>query len=373
MTRTVEDLPTEVQLQILSLIHSSPQLRELKQTSRHFYRLINLLHKHNFEKSTHLNLSSSEKSLDSLKKSLENILKPFEYHTKALSSITTPETPHWDIIYSFALNRRFYFDEKSFIVQTVDADSSAYSFDPVTKAVKIDKCQSFHWEHTTYLPDDVQIFDWCICLKNYNNIKNNKVSLGLGTTKFEITIGNLHPQIFYPPTNISEILPDSNDSPSELVCTLKLGTFSTARFVPSKEESSEDTMIWERQHYSGRKLIPVKMTISDTGSLQKAHLEFLRVEFNPVDLDRVSCCWDYSHTIEITHRQNSINKGIIAEYYKLGKELEYQFHSSLERCIQEKENGNVNGHGHGHAVERQAAQTGSTLTLDESMIKGLWR
>ncbi|KAH3682395.1 hypothetical protein WICPIJ_006633, partial [Wickerhamomyces pijperi] len=69
--------------------------------------------------------------------------------------------------------------------------------------------------------------------------------------------------------------------------------------------------------------------------------------------------------------QNSINKGIIAEYYKLGKELEYQFHSSLERCIQEKEHGHR--HGHGHAVKRQAAETSSTLTLDESMIKGLWR
>lgn len=348
----LQNLPVEILLQIISQL-PKPTQRSLKCTSRQLYILLNTFHKHQF----HKNLLTPQQ-YKQIKGSLNQLLKPFKHKTEALYDLTFPEPPLWEIISSLVTNRKIYFNPKTFIIQS-DAPSQDYEFDPLTKALKIHKCQSFFWLYTVYLSPSTD-YQWSLRLKNHTN------SRGLGTTSFRIEFSNdvqLHfpPIAMYPPTYICDILPPN------VISVLNLGRFTTPG-LPPKSTRRRGT----------EKLIPVHIVMEEVGMFPKMNLELYDIEFKAVT-DQ----WDYLYY--------SINEDLSLsdeelEFDSLTSSLEREFYLNLEWSISSIFNlvhlkptiGTTILPGSSdssmtHSTNKSLLKIGtSTGNLDKETVKGLW-
>ncbi|KAH3667811.1 hypothetical protein WICMUC_005211 [Wickerhamomyces mucosus] len=288
----IDRLPIEIKLQLLK--DYGIKSRPLKYINKDFYKLFNLIYKDKFFQLIDKNQFEINTNF---KNSLNQLLSIFNQYLNPLIELIKPESINWEITFFLLVNRKFYFNDDCFIIQSNDKNYQFNSNNNELYSIKINSCQSFQFLKTIYLPSGFE-YDFQIKLKNY------KSSRGLGTTNFQIELSNQYDNhingfklIEYPPIHIHDMLPIDQSS------ILKIGSFK----IPG----------------NFLELIPIDLKIEELGMYPKINLEFEYIEFRLKDFEFLFYSVYQSNSNDIFFEEESM----------IVKSLERSFYTNLENII----------------------------------------
>lgn len=315
----IHQFPIEIQVALLKLAPSS----SLKSTNSYFYLLYNDLFYDKLIRTfgddviyiltkVYPWLRTYIISLDAFRYTTRHIIASRLGLTDVLGTTRQPKATQivqamfirdsWRYIFSLFKNKRLFAEYSDYSID----EPTGYIYDHY---VEVNRSYLLSYSKTIWLAPGLYNLNIGLVIKH---------GQGLGTTKFEIkhstNDGNMSSQVFYPPSNINEILPKKQ------FCLLKVGEFH----IPQNTEN-----ILEGLHEVRKKrLCKVQLTMEEIGLFLKSGFRIFFIDisqpsmlFNDYDLLFYSCKeTDYKYFINLPLKNfykalNFVQNGGIDDYF----------------------------------------------------------